>query len=92
MKKKRRDTFFWGVKTPAQMRTRLKSMLETMEVSKEVDVKKPNDLTWLRCNLREQNKEHPFIDQAVSLCGMLLKTARRNSLGSTDPSYRDTFE
>ena len=90
--RKRDDRWQWGVQTPAQMRTRLKGMLKTMDVSREVNIKKPNDLTWLQCHLREQNKEHPFIDQAVSLCAMLLKNARRNSLGSKDPSYRDTFE
>ena len=42
--RKRKDRFFWGQQTPAQMRTQLKSIVDTMTLSQEVDVKKPNDL------------------------------------------------
>tara|TARA_R100000808_G_C2114451_1_gene127533 strand:- start:670 stop:954 length:285 start_codon:yes stop_codon:yes gene_type:complete len=90
--RKRKDRFFWGQQTPAQMRTHLKSIVDTMTLSQEVDVKKPNDLTWLQCNLREQNEEHPFVEHALDLCIRLLKTYRRNSLGSKGPAYKNTFE
>ena len=92
----RKDRWQWGIQTPAQMRTRLKSLLDSMEVPEDIGVKKPNDLTWLQCNLRETNDGHPFVDQAVDLCMKLLREYRRNSStrepGSKGPAYKNTFD
>jgi len=95
--RKRRDRWHWGVQTPAQMRIRLKSLLDGMIVPPEVGVKKPNDLTWLQCHLRENNEGHPFVEQAVDLCMKLLREYRRNStstpkVGPEGPAYKKTFD
>ena len=79
------------------MRIRLKSLLDGMIVPPEVGVKKPNDLTWLQCNLRETNGDHPFVEQATDLCIKLLLEYRRQSssptkVGHSGPAYKKTFD
>lgn len=95
--RKRRDRWHWGVQTPAQMRTRLQNLLSSMSKPEEIGVKKPNDIIWLQCNLREINEGHPFVEQAIDLCTKLLREHRRQSsspakAGHIGPAYKKTFD
>ena len=94
--RKRKDRWQWGVQTPAQMRTKLARLIETMNVPEDIGVKKAYDITWLQCHLRENNPDHPFVEEAVKLCIALLVEYRRSGasieMGSEGPAYKDTFE